>query len=273
MKEAKPFYKKLWFWVFIIAGLGFAVIGPIVINALYIKNEGYLTVWDGSDVLAYYGSLLGAAATIIALVFTIIFTQKNQKEERKLSVKPYLQTKYYLLKEYSDARFGDSPLFVQLNNGLIESYSDLPDDLLDIKILKERRNSYRDQLGQIFLDRSIKEANEKFFGENYVIEYKLKNYGSNTALDIEMGFNDMTMPWKYCIKTDEIKKIFLIVNGNISNLEINLKYYDIFHIGKYQQKESFILRRYKEEPQIVQFKENLLTSPEEITEDENNGQT
>lgn len=43
--------------VFIIIGI------PLVINELYKKNSGYITIWSGEDVLSYYGSIIGALIT------------------------------------------------------------------------------------------------------------------------------------------------------------------------------------------------------------------
>lgn len=41
------------------------VLVPIIINESYKTNEGYLTVWGGSDVLAYFGAVVSAVGTII----------------------------------------------------------------------------------------------------------------------------------------------------------------------------------------------------------------
>lgn len=49
---------------------------PILINECY-KHGGYVTMWDASDVLSYYGTLLTAAVTIVTLWGTIIFTRKQ----------------------------------------------------------------------------------------------------------------------------------------------------------------------------------------------------
>ena len=50
---------------------------PIVINELYKVNAGYMTIWGAADVLAYYGTILGACVTVGALIITIIFTKKQ----------------------------------------------------------------------------------------------------------------------------------------------------------------------------------------------------
>lgn len=59
----------------LVAAILLVVLPPVVINEAYKKGEGYITVWTGSEFLAYYGTILGAVSTIIALVGTIVFTR------------------------------------------------------------------------------------------------------------------------------------------------------------------------------------------------------
>lgn len=63
-------------WI-VLASLFFIVGVPITINEAYKIGTGYLTLWNAADVFSYYGTILGAGATIIALVITISFTQKQ----------------------------------------------------------------------------------------------------------------------------------------------------------------------------------------------------
>ena len=263
--EKKPFYKNWWFWLTTI-GAVFGV--PMIINALYIKNKGYMTAWSGEDVLAYYGSLLGATATIIAVVLTIKFTVNNQKEERKVSVKPYLQTKYQLLSSYSAGQFDNVDLFIQYKKGLIETARELPTWLQKIEILNHKSSEYNDISGRLSIKREIEEINKRYFKNNYIIDYRIKNYGSNTAIDVGLYLNGMCLLPKFCIGTNDEKQFVIMMSedDNETLLSIVLEYFDVYSIGKYQQKESFLLRKYGEELQVVQFKENLLTSPEEVTE-------
>ena len=63
----------------------FLIVGiPVIINECYKANRGYLTVWSGSDVLGYYGSILGSAIAAITLVVTIVFTKKQIQRESYL---------------------------------------------------------------------------------------------------------------------------------------------------------------------------------------------
>ena len=50
---------------------------PILINEAYKRHMPYGVSWNPGDALAYYGALLGAVATIIALIWTISFTRKQ----------------------------------------------------------------------------------------------------------------------------------------------------------------------------------------------------
>lgn len=70
--------KYKWRYLLIIICVTFFIIGvPIIINELYKTNKGYITLWGASELLSYYGTILGAIATIIAVFFTIRFTKKQ----------------------------------------------------------------------------------------------------------------------------------------------------------------------------------------------------
>lgn len=59
------------------------IIMPVVINFAYFSGQScaiITTMWDASDMLQYFGTLLGAAATITAVVLTINHSEKiNQR--------------------------------------------------------------------------------------------------------------------------------------------------------------------------------------------------
>ena len=63
---------KIIIWV-----LFFVIVIPIAINESYKHSVIYITKWDAADVLSYYGTILSATATVIAMVITIAFTRKQ----------------------------------------------------------------------------------------------------------------------------------------------------------------------------------------------------
>lgn len=66
----------------IVLGAVFLIVGiPVIINECYKANCGYITVWDGSDVLGYYGTILGSVIAVISIIVTITFTKKQIQRE------------------------------------------------------------------------------------------------------------------------------------------------------------------------------------------------
>lgn len=82
----------------------FTVGVPIIINEAYKTDSGYLTLWNAADVLSYYGTIIGAIATIIALVITISFTRKQIHRDS------------YLKREYEKWSRTESVFSEALNN-------------------------------------------------------------------------------------------------------------------------------------------------------------
>ena len=64
--------------IFLIVGI------PIIINECYKANCGYITVWDGADVLGYYGAILGSIIAVATLAITIVFTKKQIQRDNLL---------------------------------------------------------------------------------------------------------------------------------------------------------------------------------------------
>ena len=51
---------------------------PVAINLCYSADTVIIpTQWGATDVLSYYGTILGAAVTVGALIVTILFTRKQ----------------------------------------------------------------------------------------------------------------------------------------------------------------------------------------------------
>ena len=92
MKNFKKIIKIIIFFIV----LFFVVFGiPMIINECYKVDSGYITMWDASAMLGYYGSILGTSITVITLVATISFTKKQIKRESYLKAE---NEKWYKLK-------------------------------------------------------------------------------------------------------------------------------------------------------------------------------
>ena len=49
----------------------------LVTLIIIFLDSSYITVWDGADVLGYYGAILGSIIAVATLAITIIFTKKQ----------------------------------------------------------------------------------------------------------------------------------------------------------------------------------------------------
>lgn len=77
--------------IFVIFILIFVV--PIGINKMYIENKGYKTVWNGADVLSFYGAAIGAVGTVVLGV--ISWNQNNrllrlEEDNYTLEIRPFV---------------------------------------------------------------------------------------------------------------------------------------------------------------------------------------
>mgnify|MGYP001081985209 CR=1 FL=1 len=102
----KKWYKSWKIWCMLVAAILLVVLLPVGINEAYKIGEGYITVWTGSEFLAYYGTILGAVSTIIALVGTIVFTRRQILFER------YIQSETEKWKEIENL-FRDAIIFAE----------------------------------------------------------------------------------------------------------------------------------------------------------------
>ena len=86
--------KKKWIWIAIVVVLIAIIAIPIIINESYKTGQVYVTVWNGSDMLSYYGSVLGAVGTIVlglVAYWQNINLHKSQKrlENKKLTIETF----------------------------------------------------------------------------------------------------------------------------------------------------------------------------------------
>lgn len=83
MNGEKKKYSRMWIVVLTIFLIA-AFVGPVIINCLYKCGPGWVTMWEAPDMLAYYGTILGAAVTAFSLMLTISFTRKQIERDRFL---------------------------------------------------------------------------------------------------------------------------------------------------------------------------------------------
>lgn len=69
--------------------LAFIVGGPYIINECY-KTGGYIRNWKAADVLAYYGTIIGAVISIVGVYLTVYISNKNYRDDVRSRVLPFI---------------------------------------------------------------------------------------------------------------------------------------------------------------------------------------
>ena len=270
-------------WIIIISCFFLGVVIPFIINWLYSMPApvSFLAMrWDAADVLGFYGSLLGAAATIFVLQQTIEFTKDSQKEDRKLSIKPRLETDWIPYAKHLLSLDQDEYLFVYFEENQITSSKLLPDRIATMLSLKKkldesaRSPNYDDYS---FNEVTLNYATESFLEKNSMTLYEIRNYGAANAIDVSLQINGIEVCQRFCISTDQPKRIVLIVHENQlvnkhKQMDISLHYTDICSIGLYQQTETLHIRKNANSFDIIQNDNDYLSTPTElIRKDNQNG--
>lgn len=144
----KPWLQKWWIYIIIVFVVSMFIIIPFLINSAYMNGRSLPepnTYFTAGDWLSFYGTILGALATIIVLVITLTHNrqiiQLNMKEQRirekhkeeKQIAEDILDV--ILLRKYGDALFADDKsllLFLQdINAVYFETLARVPLDAGD----------------------------------------------------------------------------------------------------------------------------------------------
>ena len=259
-----------------IALIFFVFVIPIVINWMY-KTPAKLPIfamsWEAKDVLSYYGSILGAVATIIALTATIKFTRENQKEERKLSIRPYLQTSKFNYTSFEGIPTTKDVIYMDIKPNIVNYQGGVLDDISGIIDLKNKRvfdKTYN--LDGIDNGMYISNVNN-YFSSRYLLCYEIKNCGAGNAINVSLNINSRCFVPSFCVTTTESAKIMFILNKELLELsgeyvlKIAFVYNDIASLGKYYQTETIIFSNKNKygELKTIQRADGLLTPPMEIS--------
>lgn len=102
-REMLVHMKRFWTWgkiLVIVIFVTISIVGPFAINKTYMMGEEenrenvYITIWGAEEVFGFWGEVVGAGATILALIYTIMYTEYQRIAERKELSKPHLYTRW-----------------------------------------------------------------------------------------------------------------------------------------------------------------------------------
>lgn len=216
--------------------------------------------WTAGDVLVYCGEVFGAVATIIAIIFTIIFTQENQQIERKLSIKPHIQTEHRPIYN-SDKLMGlvnNRALFVTYpidEREIIGSSYELPYFLRE----SEKKDPEKEILKTL-------DSLRKF----YIIQYTISNAGAGNALNLSFTIDANPVIPPFSLTVNDTKIFVIILKAELlkdirRSIQIKHVFQDVASIAKYEQHETItLLKEDNGMLKLSQHLNDLLSQPQEI---------
>jgi hypothetical protein len=239
------------------------IIIPAIINLLFKwhTNSAILWAeWDAGDVLTFYGEVLAAIATIVVVVLTINFTVNNQRIERKLSIKPHLESTTKSLAM-------DTETLQEVRPGNV-SYISIGETIsYHFEYQSIPGSEFHDNTAQLFT-----ELNES--RRMIVIGYELSNVGAGNALNINFTINGKSFMPKFAVTDKKTKRFILVFNSELitnhsSLVKLHFSYSDVASLGHYEQEESFELYRI-ENGEFLDLRkrtaQDFMSEPKEIKE-------
>lgn len=216
--------------VFFVVGIAI----PIITNLIFklVTNHYFLNAeWTAGEFLGYCGSIYGAIATIVALYLTIDFNITNQREAKKLSIRPYLyingqtliKTDFEEIKKRNDVIY----LYASMN---------AEDNFVDLT-----RYSNWDQLVKI--ERNPINSFRYFF--------TISNVGAGTAINLDININEEPINLiPLCVPKDKDILIYCVINfdhmpDDVAVLDFDFIYNDVEEMAQYQQKHKIKIENIK----------------------------
>lgn len=221
--------------LFIVIVALIAAIIPFIINWAY-KKGGYVTVWDGSDLLAFYGNILTAAAAVLGVYYTLDYSKFKQTEYEKLRVKPYIHNDYsFCIPGNNRSLFSCQPNDIYILKYLSSGNIEIGEGKLPITVNKICKG-----------ESSIK---KDFFIENtFYLDMNLKNVGADSAVKIKLHIDNEVSYRTFSLKKGESKRLMVAMYfGSINKSKnflttqnINITYENIYGNQLYKQDGTVI---------------------------------
>lgn len=250
--------KKQWWWLLQDFLWGIA----ITVYLIFLIPDTSLQTIVLSITAAVYGGLL----TLIGVAWTIKDNSEKIKQERKLSIKPYLDARYKCFADITEIPNEDI-LFISIGKFTVVQRT-IPNEINDLFILNSRVHGKNKRLVPSIYDLQSAE----FISTHELIYYEIENCGAGNAIDVRMKINGNKVA-SFCITTSMPKRILLILSDellegektNCAKIQLSFEYTDVSAFATYKQEETFMFGRDSNDNLYVsQTQEDLLTTPVEI---------
>ena len=213
---------------------------PIVINELYKKNSGYMTIWSAADVLSYYGMIIAAFIGVAGVYFTVYISTKQYREDARNRILPIIAVNGITQNQ-------PELLFSELNNAFStqEDLLDQADGWLFFSINKKNiavlRKPKKDDLVMILESTVIWKrgtTDDRMYvrdSENVCLPLEIENVGNGIAKRLSVGLCKKSESPHYeteiLLKQNEKRKIYIFSKEKIDEIKgqylISVIYSDI----------------------------------------------
>ena len=234
----------------------------ITIYLIFLIPDDALQTIVLSITAAVYGGLL----TLVGVAWTIKDNSERIKQERKLSIKPYLDVRYKCFADITELPSKDI-LTIELGK-IVVIQPTISNAINDLFILRSRTSGIEERLAPAVYALEL----ARFTSSHMMVYTEIENCGAGNAIDVKLKFNGNEIT-SFCITTSTPKQILFVFKDELlgeekeeyTKINLSLEYTDVASFGKYKQDESFVFgRNTHDELYVSQMQEDLLTPPAEI---------
>jgi len=245
---------KVFWGILLIVLVMLLLVLPWGIREIYSLTFGQTADLRVNELTLYYGALLGALTTVVAVITVIKHGQRQLKmerehereqlrNERKLAIKPYLVSRFKQASPYDFAKkTGIQDLYVEINREEISAGFCMPDCVNRVNAAVEKRS------GTAADEFTVKLMGRLSLERRYcLINYFLTNAGAGSAIGIELRLNGKKTLSSFALMVNQTINVKFVIDLEALSpehqfgLEMEYEYADAASIARYRQKEKFVI--------------------------------
>lgn len=251
--QNRKWYRSMKVWIIVIIAFSAIFLVPRFIDCLYLVGSDKVnTTFESKDLLSFWGELLGGSATLIGVMITVRYSDRKFKEQQRLAdearkrqIRPDLTSAYKHVyqddfvkpcDENDDVFNG----FVIIKPKINELYY-MPDQPTWLKY-KESQNPVTNIILTL-------QSMKKYL----CAEYKITNTGNDTACNIKIRINGISVPTNFVLektKSKILKLIFILEDftaGEEKSIEFMYSFYNVDNSVEYHKRECITVFKNKDE--------------------------
>lgn len=251
---------------------------PVLINCLFKLHPSidfFSAEWDAGDALGFYGTLLGAVATVGGVFLSIQYAQKNYREDERNRQLPFFALTY-MRPNSNYSPFQSLPTEQESKTEISNDEIRYSEERLNsfyivlstkgisyLKQLSEKQQKILLQDGYDWEPQDQNSRNYKLIRNQYVsIPFEAENVGNGAALDLMVAFNLKNSSEQHGVSVYTVKTNDVIYFHIFSEMERNelfgeyileLRYRDILGNSYSQKYPISIIKENNRIQEIVNF--------------------